>query len=552
MNVIKPLSALLVAAMLITVTVVSIPTEDTMEDVTLIDSPYYDADLYRVLFEYSSGGDLDYQDECYYTDEYFFSPSTEYDQSLATASLCLSMSAFLSFVGPVPYGEAYYNVRDLLKNTGFSDFEVNDDFKREPTVDSIGLAMANKQINDHGEEYTLVALAIRGSGYGAEWVENFQMGTGENSEGHHEGFYNAMNRTLEFVDSYMIDKGISGDIKFWITGYSRAAAVSNMVAGNIDTSIALGEPVLGGNVSLLKEDLYAYTFGTPMGVYYDENSPHPDPRCDYYNNIWNIFNKNDFISKMAMDAIGFCRYGNDVTVHNTDDDGYESQRDLMLEFYMGSDSIANLEPYVIDDFVPYMFDFMALFDGKNPLIVDQFRIDRTQGEVLDSMMDNLTDAIGGRAGYVNKIETNLCELLGGLYEYGNDYHIAMFLRFMALYVMDSGEDGGEALYITLAKDLLLGSRYDLADDLYDPVKASLFICGLITEEDLLHEKAIVFSRAMASLAFTLKDDILTDGDCINDVISMVLNFNTIMVAHYPESTLAWLKSGDKNYLMSYE
>ena len=208
----KPLSAVLVVAMLVTVTVVSIPADDTMKEVTLVDSPFYDSDMYKVSFEYSSGGQLDYRDVCYYTDEYFFTPSTSYDQSLATASLCFAMSAFHSFKGK-GYSNGSDNVEHFLKNTGFLDFEANEDFGREPTTDSIGLAIANKHIHDGEGDYTLIALAVRGSGYGAEWVENFQIGTGDESYGHHEGFYNAMNRTLDFMESYIESKNITGDIQ---------------------------------------------------------------------------------------------------------------------------------------------------------------------------------------------------------------------------------------------------------------------------------------------------------------------------------------------------
>ena len=547
----KPLSAVLVVAMLVTVTVVSIPADDTMKEVTLVDSPFYDSDMYKVSFEYSSGGQLDYRDVCYYTDEYFFTPSTSYDQSLATASLCFAMSAFHSFKGK-GYSNGSDNVEHFLKNTGFLDFEANEDFGREPTTDSIGLAIANKHIHDGEGDYTLIALAVRGSGYGAEWVENFQMGTGDESDGHHEGFYNAMNRTLDFMESYIESKNIAGDIKLWMTGYSRGAAVSNMVAGNIDTSIAFGEPVLGGDVSLAKEDMFTYTFGTPMGAHFDEDSDHPDPRCEYYNNIWNIINRNDFIVKLAMEACDFCRYGNDVVLPDQRDSDYEELKEIMLEFYMSSDSIANLEPYAIDEFVAYRLDIVSMLSGGNPLIIDESRVGDTQGDVLDSLVDNITNAIGGREGYVNKVQGGFCELLSDMYEYGSEYQINAFLQVMAYALMNMEGEDGKALYITLAMDLLLSGPEDLARNLHEPVEFGLRVCGIISDEALLQEKATRFSEILASLAFVLKDNILVDAGCVNDLVSLAMNFNTIAVAHYPESTLSWLKCEDRNYIVSYE
>ncbi len=545
MNVLKPFTSILVVLMLVTATVVIIPSDDTVEDVTIVDSPYYNSDLYKVMFEYPSGMFMDYVDTCYYTDEYFFGPSTVYDPSLATMSLSLCMAAFMSNEGH-GYSHRYQNAKDLLMRIGFTDVEANHDFSIEPSTNTLGVVMANKAVTAMDGDYTLVTVAIRGSGYGAEWVENFQMGTGENSEGHHEGFYNAMGRTLTFMESYIADKGISGDIKLWITGYSRAAAVSNMVAGHLDTQILDGSPILGGDVSLEKDDLFAYTFGTPMGAHYDPNGTVPDPRSEHYGNIWNIINKNDFVPKLAMSAMGFCRYGTDIALPDSKDAGYEEKKEVMLEYYRSMDSKANLAPYTIDDFVAYRFDLESLFNGNMPLIVDPDLADATAGEVLDIMLANLTDAIGGREGFVENIESDLCGLLAETFEAGNEYHLIMFFQVFSNYVMNA-DNGGEKLYLTLAKDLLFGTESKLANDLRGPVEVGLRYSGMALEESEIPAKAVRLSNILASLTLVLMDDILTDMDTLNGLISLFLNFDKISIAHYPELALAWLRCDDRNF-----
>jgi len=74
---------------------------------------------------------------------------------------------------------------------GFIDFDMNDDYKKEMTIDTYGVACAHKKIVDNGKEYTLFVIAPRAAGYEAEWGNNFLMG----ESGDHEGFSNA--RTLD-------------------------------------------------------------------------------------------------------------------------------------------------------------------------------------------------------------------------------------------------------------------------------------------------------------------------------------------------------------------
>jgi hypothetical protein len=122
------------------------------------------------------------------------------------------------------------NVKDLLNKLDFKEFEANDDFKFKPTKDSIGAVLANKKLKVDQEDYTLLALAIRGGGYESEWASNVTLGT----SGQHQGFDKASQDVLTFLDSYVIKHKIQGKIKLWLTGYSRAAATANLVAGSLN------------------------------------------------------------------------------------------------------------------------------------------------------------------------------------------------------------------------------------------------------------------------------------------------------------------------------
>lgn len=72
---------------------------------------------------------------------------------------------------------------------GFADenIAVNDWFTKKPTTDSIGVIIGNKPVKVKDEEYTLIAVAVRGGGYEQEWASNFTIGT----SGQHQGFNTA-------------------------------------------------------------------------------------------------------------------------------------------------------------------------------------------------------------------------------------------------------------------------------------------------------------------------------------------------------------------------
>lgn len=548
MKFLAPLSSILVAFLMLFATASVSYVPDVVDRVEHIDSPLYQGGLDRIVFEYTSGLESDYEDICYYTDEYFNAPSDVFNQNLATASLCVAMSAFMT-QEPSPGHVPYANVRDLMGMMGFSDFRVNDGYLNPPTTESIGVAVAKKSIQSDDGEHTLIAVAIRGGGYGAEWAGNFVIGSGEDSEGHHKGFYDAANLVRDFVEDYASDSRISGDVKVWVTGYSRAAATANMFAGLMDADIAKGVPPITDGIVLERDDLYAYTFCTPMGALKNGSV---DPKADDYDNIWNLVNRNDPFTKMAMDAMGFCTFGNDVFVPDSiNDPDYESKRDRMLEFYWNLDSRIELMEYTIDDFVPYVLDLGGLTTGEF-LKVDSEHLGQTQGQCLDRLMADVTEQIGGREGYVDLIEDDLCGLMGEVFTDFNEMTVSSLLFLIGYGIMNQ-DVGGEKCYVALFKDLILSNESSMVQHLQPVVHFALEICfdvlygeGYITDE-ALDEKAHSYSEKISSLAILLSKELITDVDSINGLVSLAMNFEGVAIAHNHDLTFSWMKTMDGNY-----
>ena len=275
----------------------------------------------------AENGTEDTHGQCEYNDSFFTGSNAVYNHLLARMSLSLAMSAFNSSINcreitdkEMAQGYYYYygenvpgntrkieqtpacNVADLLYKCGFDDISVNEDFvlttNYHPGINdghNMGCCIANKELSDGT---TLIAIALRGAGYGCEWIGDFEV---YGSVDQHRGFYLASQKVQDYFKEYIKEYSLSGKkIKLWITGYSRAAAVANLIAAKycadgVDSCICDSS------------DVFAYTFETPRGTRDLLAS------ASVYDGIWNIVNPIDPVPMVAMKLWGYRRFGH--TVH---------------------------------------------------------------------------------------------------------------------------------------------------------------------------------------------------------------------------------------------
>ena len=233
----------------------------------------------------------------YYTDDYFKKPATKYNQSLATMSLCLALSTYQDEDEKI-YDKNVKNVKNLFGKCGFVVDGADSTFQQKnydikTGTDTIACSFASKKIGDS----TLVAVAVRSGGYGAEWASNLTLGL----SGDHAGFDDASSKVYEYLADYVNSRNITGKVKFWITGFSRGGATANLIAAKLDNTID-SHP----KITYSKDDVYAYTFATPAGAIKSNN-----PHSKKYNNIFNIINFHDLVPLVAPSQTGwsFDRYG---------------------------------------------------------------------------------------------------------------------------------------------------------------------------------------------------------------------------------------------------
>ena len=189
----------------------------------------------------------------------------------------------------------------------FADLELDNvvcnDHYDTCTADSISYCIGHY----NAEGYDLVAVAVRGIDYDLEWASNFKIGT----SGDHQGFSEAATKVYDGLTNYINSKYKSsydsGKLLLFMTGFSRAAAVTNVLS-----YMVLADPVKKLNIPL--KQVAAYTFNTPRGLTAEHAIAFP--------NVFNILNSADIVQYLAPEQYGMYRCGRDINVFESKESDY--------------------------------------------------------------------------------------------------------------------------------------------------------------------------------------------------------------------------------------
>ncbi|MBQ1505277.1 MAG: hypothetical protein IIZ48_00725 [Erysipelotrichales bacterium] len=221
-----------------------------------------------------------------FNEDWFRRPATEYNHRLAKLSLGMALSAFRPGSDPLTLENPALHLQDFLKQSGFSNLRT-DDYDKNPTLYTVSTVIAQKNIRDEEGEFTLIAVGVCGGGYKSEWLSNFTIG--DNTQ--HVGFRYAAEEVYDRLFGYIAQEGLTKRrLKVWVSGFSRAAAVSNIFATLVDDSDMFDE-----------SDVFAYTFATPRTT--------KKISSNKYMNIFNICGKMDPVPQVPFADWGYDRYG---------------------------------------------------------------------------------------------------------------------------------------------------------------------------------------------------------------------------------------------------
>lgn len=268
-----------------------------------------------VSLTYSSGGktatDGVVEHDFYFDDAFFYKSNEVYHNDLAVMSLGLELTAFShpkydkQYTAPLQNNERAENLKNAYSDLGFYHDEYY--YYNTPLSDNsnkVAFSFARKEITNGTDTDTLVAVVLRGGGYGAEWASNFYVENAGNSA----GFNDAAERVLKELRKYLLIGNVKGEVKLWIVGYSRAAATANILAHYINKDIQEDGVLDESSRKISSANVYAYTFATPNGYRVADN----DGTCD--NNIMNVVSDNDLVPRVPLKQWGFSKYGRTYTI----------------------------------------------------------------------------------------------------------------------------------------------------------------------------------------------------------------------------------------------
>lgn len=219
-----------------------------------------------------------------YTNSLFTNKATKFNKDLALLSYGLAVS-----------NQDKETIATFYSDLGFSNVEYASEYDDAPKVDEVGYTFATKEVNN----FNLVAVSVRGFNYGAQWIDNFDLG----EEGDHVGLIQKSTDVHNYLNQYVSKIDNDKPVKLWMAGYSRGGAIVNGLASKI-----LSSPL----TTINKDDIYVYTFEAPR-ILVEEHAVK-------YDNVFNIINSADLVTKLAPEEYGLYRCGIDVEIYSKDFD----------------------------------------------------------------------------------------------------------------------------------------------------------------------------------------------------------------------------------------
>lgn len=450
-----------------------------------------------------------------YTDDFFNQSAYNYNHKLAIASCCFATSAMVKDGAPFNDPES---AKTMLKTIGFGNNGGEAvscyGYQKSPTMNSIACVVSNKNIGDT----SIIAVAVRGGGYEGEWAGNFNVGNGTN----HAGFDVAKQQVCDNIIKFMNQDGVTlnKNVKFWITGYSRAAATANLLAADVNNKELVGTSVCYDldDYNYSADNVFAYCFETPR------NTRYKNAKNATYNNIFNIVNRIDPVPRVAPAAWSYVRYGKDCYLPSKETYNPKAYNSLVDKVSNNFDKIytGKGDKSYKEDFTFYEIKLkykLISITHVDVSIVENKSI--SQGVFWDNFVKYLADGLNSpeyyTANYQNGLTKAVYKLLGNI-----KYDEILQQRGFWDYLYDQ-------ISVKYILDNVLINSNVLKNLLIEALTIYFADAGMTRTEAT--EIADSLSRVLVEFAFHP-----------NYLLTAIKNGSQLFLPHYTETTLAWLKT----------
>lgn len=337
-----------------------------------------------------------------YKSDFFRKDSSAFDKDLALLSGSMAFSSSLD------------EVKNDMTAMYFDDIYVYSNQGSDIDVNGCSYVFGHRAV----DSCELISIHVFGMNYGAEWAGNLTMGSAEECNGDHLGFNLAAGKVYNALKDY-IAKNLSGkDLKIWICGYSRAGAISGVLACDI---------IEGKELRVSQKDMYVYTFEAPVTI--------STQRVQQYSCIHNIVVEADIVPHIIPESYGISRPGKDIVMSALPD--YVNE---CLHKIVGEE--ANMPTFTPDsgstpkystpaEFVEYLITELQVqspeeaegYDAKVPGFESRERyvssVQDRASYLLEVLMKDDQAALGSLMDYVSENKTVVLAWLGypdGFYE----------------------------------------------------------------------------------------------------------------------------------------
>ena len=436
-------------------------------------------------YEFMASGNVTLS--AYYGDSMFSSPATAKNMDLMAFALGLELSTGLDST------DRAESVLKLLKDIGCADAVANKAYSKPPTIYSTDVAIGSKTWNG----YTLIFVALNGTKYTTEFAANPMLG----ESGDHKGFTLAKEEALTMLREFIANNGITGKAKILVTGYSRTAAGANLTAAYLSDAIAEGKVSERiGNIELTKEDVYGFSFETPLCGYYEEGSGRIAPTDSRYDNIWYVVNPDDPVTYVPTKNYGFVRYGQQYTIQSHDAEKTANMIKMVTKYY-GSEVASYFD----------ISKFEEIGGLKHP------------SDIWNGFFDKFFSSLGSREFYNKNVESDFVNLI----------YIVFAKSDMPKAIIDQA--GGAISFIT--------ALYQYSGDqaaFTEHFKPIVVEAALANDCPEYADSVVNSLYQVSNLVKRYCNDSLLNLITDKYLLSMIANYKLILVPHIPGMTYGYI------------
>lgn len=293
--------------------------------------------------------------ECTYKESSFNKPATRYSKDLSMLSLAYAYSS-----------SNINRLNRFYDDLGFETLYITNNYDDNRSEDYDSYSIGLKEYKG----FNLYCVSTRGFAYKEQFSANFELGLEGNAYGFDKNVSIIYQSLKDHIDT-------SRKAKIWLSGYSRAGALMNMLATNILSK---------QEINIKEDDLYVYTFEAPASI--------DEANALAYENVHNINNEVDLITFIPPQTYGLKRCGVDYPIYDAD------VSTLIKEFD---------EEIVIPEFVPVedlteepldsdakVRDFIinTVFNKKEDEYTDPSVYANTRAQYVDNYQEGLSIALG--------------------------------------------------------------------------------------------------------------------------------------------------------------